>query len=113
MRTIAALAALLVGSWSGLQGQDIVVGDGFEAFPWVEYQGGDSGYPKKFYGMLVLTDSTVALHPCWNRYCEVNKKKGPFKIPPYFSIRLADLKEVSNSSRVRGPELATRLTRAS
>jgi hypothetical protein len=81
----------------------IIARDGWEAFPNVEYQGGDATQPKKLSGWLVLTDSTIALYKCeWPGCVDIDDKKKPlFKGPPYLTIRLNELKQVASSSQVR------------
>ena len=78
--------------------------DGWEAFPGVEYQGGDATQPKKRWGMLVLTDTTIGLYPCVYESCRDGDKKGvkrPFNDPAFFIIPLSAIKDVTSSARSR------------
>lgn len=89
----------------------VIARDGWEAFPVVEYQGGDATQPKKRAGMLVLTDSTLALHECYWTGCYDFKKqeKPPFRAEPLYLIPLRAVREVSASSQVRGPSTSSRI----
>lgn len=88
----------------------IFTGDGWEAFPGVYYQGGDATHPKKQYGMLVLTDSTIALHQCAVLMtCDEPKKGVPFKSPALYTIQLSSLKQIVSSSRVRSADAMGKL----
>lgn len=90
--------------------QQIVARDGYEAFPNVEYRGGDATQPKRLYGYLVLTDSTIALHPCFSgSRCLEDKKKGLFEPTPYFTIRLSTLKAIQNSASEKGAGIGEKL----
>jgi hypothetical protein len=82
----------------------IIVRDGWEAFPNVEYQGGDATQPKKRLGMLVISDSTIALHECVRVDCiDVSKPALPFRNPPLISIAFRTVRRVDAATSVRGP----------
>jgi hypothetical protein len=84
--------------------------DGWEAFAGVYYEGGDATQPKRLMGMLVLTDSSIGLHPCVYEQCQDDKKgKQPFKEPAYFTIPLNAVKRITNSSQVRDADLAGKI----
>lgn len=88
----------------------IVVRDGYEAFPSVEYMGGDATQPKKMRGMLVLTDSSLALHACTDTaQCTEFRGRPLFKAEPLYVIRLASIKQVEASTTVRGQSVAGKL----
>lgn len=109
---VAVVFAAVLAAPKSLHAQRIYVKDGWEAFPNVEYQGGDATQPKRLQGMLVLTDSTIALHPCaWVSCGPVpnDTTKPPFAPKPFFTIRLSELKEVASSSDVRGPSAGAKL----
>lgn len=89
-------------------GPSILVRDGWEGFPAVEYQGGDGTMPKKRTGMLVLTDSTLGFYSC-PYDCEHDSKKPKFFDKPIFRLPLASVKEVSSSSQVRGATFGSKL----
>ena len=113
-RIVSIVAAAMVSFATVSAGaqQPILTGKGWEAFPNVDYQGGDATQPKRLLqGMLVLTDSTIALHACAWVNCTPPRDttKLPFVEKPYFTIRLADIKEVASSSEVRGPSTASRI----
>jgi len=78
-----------------------VVGDGWEAFRGIEYQGGDVGLTKKKLGAIVITDSSVAFHECENGGCYPTKGKPPFKGPPLLYIALRGITSVNSSSQVK------------
>jgi len=80
----------------------VVARDGWEAFPQVEYQGGDATQPKKRWGILVLTDSTLAFHECFDgAFCPERKGK-LFKEPAIFTAKLTLIQEIGSSTQVRG-----------
>lgn len=92
--------------------QAIIARGGWEAFPNVEYQGGDATQPKRLQGMLVLTDSTIALHACaWVSCGPVpnDTSKPPFAAKALFTIALRDIKDVSSVSQVRGPGVGDKI----
>lgn len=112
MRTFWALAAVAsMAVTAHAQSPLVVSRDGWEAFPWVEYQGGDATQPTKRRGMLVLTDSTLSLHKCRFEYCDDHRKHTelPFEEKPLYTIQLRSIKEVTSSSQVRGPSAGSRL----
>lgn len=106
---LGVVLVALVGDAHLVAAQSIIARDGWEAFPEVEYQGGDTTQPKKRTGMLVLTDTTLALHKCRKEYCKDTKGKVPFKDPPYFTVLLSTLTAVDSSSQVRGPSTGDRI----
>jgi hypothetical protein len=85
--------------------------DGWEAYPEVEYQGGDATKPKRLIGILVLTESTIALHWCRWQYCEDDRKaeKTPFLPEPLYLIPLCRIQDISASSQVHGPSATSRI----
>lgn len=107
MRIIAA-ALIVIATSVSVAAQPpanrIYARDGWEAFSGVYYEGGDATQPKRLLGMLVLTDSTIALHPCVIQQCYDTKKGAPFREPPFFSIPLTSIKDIVSSSRVRGAD---------
>jgi len=109
MKRLVILALSLAAS-SILVSAQSFARDGWEAFPDVEYQGGDTTHPKKREGMLVLTETTLALHPCREYTCrDKSKTKPPFDERfVYFTIPLADITAVENTSQVRGPDAVQR-----
>ena len=110
--TVSVLAALASFSPAAFAQPPVIIArDGWEAFPEVEYQGGDATKPKKMYGMIVLTDSTIALHRCRWQYCEDDRKevKTPFLPEPLYLIPLRRIQEISASSQVRGPSVGSRI----
>lgn len=113
MIRLCALALMLafVASTARSQENAMLSGDGWEAFPFVEYKGGDSRLPRARYGVLVLTDSTIALHDCADRNnCRNNSRRHPvFKDSAVLVIRLADLRAVSASTETRGPGVGRRV----
>lgn len=103
MRLFLRSLALLLSLSASAYAQDaIVVGDGWEGFPWVEYKGGDARFPKTGFGMLVLTDSSLAFHECFSQRCPSRRGGRPAWRPiPIFSIALRNITEVQASSRVK------------
>lgn len=76
-------------------------GPGWEAFE-VTYVGGDTRYPKKQYGVLVLTDSTIAIHECIvTGECVARKNGDLFKSPAKFTIPLRSVKDVVKTEQRR------------
>lgn len=103
------VAVLLAVSTSAAAQAAIVVGDGWEGFPWVEYKGGDARFPKTGWGMLVLTDSTLAFHECFGERCPAMRGNRPgWKPTPVFSIALRSITEVQSSSRVKPADAGSR-----
>ncbi len=90
-------------------GDMVIERDGWEAFPFVQYQGGVGSMSKKVTGVLVLTDSTIALHECAVSSCSDDKKKGVFKETALLVVQLKSIQEVSSSTQVRGPTVGARL----
>lgn len=117
-RTLIALAACLSARTLGAQSLTvtttesrpmIIVGDGWEAFPNVEYQGGDARFPKKKFGMLVLTDSTIGFYECTWTGCLSDKKKNMIRDTAQWIVRLAAITEVSSSTATRGASVTGRV----
>ena len=92
-----------------LPAQSIIVRDGWEAFPNVEYQAGDATQPKKRYGVLVLTDSSVALFECRLSDCGDSPPRPLWQKAPYFVIPLAKVTGVGSNSLVRGASTGDKL----
>lgn len=112
MKTTLAAAALLVAAHTASAqppATGIFARGGWEAFPGVEYRGGDATQPKQRWGILVLTDTNVALYRCALTTCGDPKKSAPFKGDPLMSIALSTIKDVSSSSQVRGPGMDAKL----
>lgn len=90
----------------------IIAGDGWEAFPGVEYQGGDARFPEKVRGVLVLTDSTLAFHPCRVKTqggCAIEKGKLAWKDPAHFVVDLRQIQSIETSTQVRGASAGMKL----
>lgn len=100
--TLLFALAVSVLPAASARAQTIYTGDGWEAVFKVELRGGDATYKGKRNGILVLTDSTIALHDCAeivNQACYYSdKKKAPFTPTPFYSIKLLDVKGVASSS---------------
>lgn len=110
-QAVSVAASALVTAPITAQPPVAIARDGWEAFPQVEYVGGDASQPKKRAGMLVLTDSSLAMHPCvWDGcYDHIKQQKLPYKPEPYYIIPLKGISEVSSSSQVRGPSVGGRI----
>jgi hypothetical protein len=109
-RLVIALAFLIPAIASAQR--PIIARDGWEAFPFSQYIGGDATQPKPFKGiryMLVLTDSAIAFHECVVYECLAQSDKVPFKPTPVFSIPLRQIKEIASSSQVRGAGFGAKL----
>jgi hypothetical protein len=109
---LAAIAAVLLPLALGAQAPAVIAGDGWEAFPNVEYQGGDARFPKQLFGILVLTDSTLGFYPCrvtTEFSCRDAKGKSIWKDQPYFMIALSAVQHLQSSSRVRGASAGAKL----
>ncbi len=91
------------------QNRPIVTGDGWEAFPGVEYQGGDARFPKKLVGVLVLTDSTLEFRSCDNNYCEAYKDRDVWGKKTYFVIPLTAITALDVSSSVRSADVGSKI----
>lgn len=103
---------LLALASSAAAQEPIIVGDGFEAFPGVEYRGGDARFSKQVFGVLILTDSSLAFHQCTPTEYYACHPRGddPFwKAEPLFVVPLAALREVQVSSRVRDATAGSKL----
>lgn len=87
----------------------VMVGPGWEAFPNVEYQGGDATQPKKRAGMLVLTDSTLAFYECTWGGCITDKKQSMIRGPAIFMVALKSVTDASSSNQVRGSTMGGKL----
>jgi hypothetical protein len=106
----AVLVALSLAAIPGdLAAQMIVAVDGRDEFQRVEYVGGDASQPKKEYGWLVLTDSTIAIHGCPQVACPHDKKRRYYREEPEYTVHLRHITEVTSSSQVRGPSTGSRL----
>lgn len=119
--TVKRVLVLLttLGAWSALGAQGphivtaeasptIIVGQGWEAFPEVYYRGGDATQAKKRYGMLVLTDSTLALYECTVSYCGSDEKKSMIRGRAFWEIRLTSIKEISASTLFKGTSMGSK-----
>ncbi len=106
MSALAIAASIVFPATSHAQ---MIVKNGYEAFPLVEYRGGDATQPKRRTGVLVLTDSTLAFHECTRRRDCLEYKDNPVFAELIFSIPLRQLKEVSSSTEVRGPGVGGRI----
>lgn len=106
----ATMVLGMMGGAAKLGAQDIIARDGYEAFPWVEYVGGDARFPKKGIGVLVLTDSTLGFYNCRRTSC-ADTKAGPFNAEkgPIWLVRLTRITEVSSSTQNRGPSVPGRI----
>jgi len=90
--------------------QAVIARNGWEAFPGVEYQGGDGTQPKKRWGVLALTDSALGFYPCFDiEYCQERKGKLLVWDKPIFVVPLRQVTEVSSSSQVRGASVTGKL----
>ncbi len=106
-RLLLAAASLLLFAVSAHAQGAIIARDGWEAFPMVAYQGGDSTQAKKLAPMmLVLDDTSLSLHECNYDYCKERKDKAPFRKEAKFSIPLTSITGLNGSSRVRGADTA-------
>lgn len=103
---LALIAAPLVA-----QVPAIIVGDGWEAFPKVQYQGGHASFSQPMFGVLVLTDSTLTLHPCGDggRCGYIPTGGKVFKDSVLMRIRLADVRSVVASSQTVSPGVGRRV----
>jgi|688.fasta_scaffold317193_2 hypothetical protein len=85
----------------------VISGDGWEAFPNVEYQGGDARFNKKTVGILVMTDSSVAFYECAFKTaridlpCGSHRTKTMIKEPALWLVTLKAITEVNSSTQVR------------
>lgn len=107
MKTI--LLALSLGGAAVARAQDIVIGPDYEMFPGVEYLGGDVHRSGKFFGVLLLRDSTLSLHRCQYAKCVVQEGYIDHDKEPVLQIRLQAIRELSTSSQVRGPSVGSKL----
>ncbi len=112
MKSLSAIrfALLLALSASApLGAQDVIVGEGYEGFPMVDYKGGDSRFKKKGYGILVLTDSTLAFYNCAWTSC---MKKNDLYFKPegiIWSVPLTRIRSLSSNSQNRGASVGNRV----
>jgi hypothetical protein len=108
-RIVISGLILALAATSGAAQTAIIARDGWEAFPNVEYLGGDATQPKRLRGMLVLTDSTISLHQCEVSTCNDLKSKPAFKPIPIYTIRLSTLKGVQNAAQQKGAGLGEKI----
>lgn len=107
------LRYLVVGLFAALaaplRAQEIIVGDGFEGFPMVDNKGGDSRFQKKGYGILVLTDSTLAFYSCAGASCK--KHQGAYFTPEanIWSVPLTRIRSLSSNPQNRGASVGNRV----
>ncbi len=75
----------------------------------VDYKGGDSRFQKKGYGILVLTDSTLAFYNCAGAACK--KHKGVYFTPDgvIWSVPLTRIRSLSSNSQNRGASVGNRV----
>lgn len=107
MKTVSVL---LVLAWaSPAFGQDIIQRPEGELYPGVEYLGGDATQPRKRFGALLLTDSTISLHKCKLQNCQAQYGEVDYERTAYFTIALRTLRDVSSVSQVRGPSATSRI----
>lgn len=104
------LCAVLSAGALSAQVTAVMTGDGWEAFPRVQYTGGHASFPRPMWGVLVLTDSSLSFHPCGDgRRCEyVPRGKAVFKDTVIFTMRLTDIRELTPTTRTVGPGLGRR-----
>lgn len=88
---------------------NVFTGEGFEAFPSVQYVGGDARFTKKQLGILVLTDSTIEFHRCLLDGCAFRKGDGFFAESRLWSIPLKNITAISAVARNTGPSTAGRV----
>lgn len=110
---LAILGGLLLAAIHTTQAQlpAVVAGEGYEAFPRVQYQGGHSAFPRAAWGVLVLRDSTISFHECGDGlHCtSAAMSRELFKEPARFTVRLRDLRELSAQTRTRSPGVGRRI----
>lgn len=89
--------------------QDIIVRDGWEAFPNSEYRGGDASQTRKRLGVLVLTDTSLAFYDCMWNYCADRKQQLFEEKGLIWRLPLTQIKSVSSSTQNRGPSVTGRV----
>lgn len=117
--TVALTVALIAAPALAAQGPvivsrevvppNVIAGDGWEAFPEVEYLGGDAGSEKKQLGVLVLTDSALSLYACADSRCLGRKTDSIIKGAPLWTISLRAIKEISSSTSFKGTSTGSKL----
>lgn len=102
-RTMFVISLVFASTATVASAQKVVARDGWEAF-YADYVRGDGSQGKPLYGMLVLTDSSLAIHKCVaNPHCVDDPKKGFFLPQPLYSIPLKAIQSVeSKIGRDRG-----------
>lgn len=110
MRTIATRLLLFLAFPAGLAAQPgIVTGEGWEAFPWIEYKGGHAQHSRVGWGLLLLTDSTLAFHECYLEQCPPQRGgRQRWKPTAIFSIRLRSITDVQSATRVKPASASAR-----
>ena len=110
VRLKVALVSALLSPPATAGAQVVIVREGWEAFPGVEYQGGDATQPKKRWGVLILSDSTLGFYPCIEaEYCREYKGNVAQLNKPIFVIPLKQITDVSSSSQVRGASVGSKI----
>ncbi len=111
MRSWYVAALLAINLPTLAVAQTIIAKPDREEFEGVEYVGGDATQPKKLYGWLVLTDSTLSIHDCSGRreYCGAKEKGNYYKPEPLFTIDLRRITSVESSSDVRGANAGSKI----
>lgn len=107
---LGTLTAVLLLSSPALAQKTVLTGEGWEAFPNVQYRGGDSRLERPTFGILVLTDSTLAFHRCWMESCFPRKKKQfVWQDSALIRIPLSALKSATAASQNSGPSVGARI----
>jgi len=109
--TAAAATVLLITPVTAQQQQMtnsmMYVGAGWEAFAPVAYEGGDAAQPNFILGVLVLTDTTFALHACTLKNCALTSPpQPPFALlggGKIFEIPLLSITKIRITNRVAQP----------
>ena len=96
------LAVATLAATAGAQSK-IVVPVGSEAFPDLQYQGGDASQLKRMSGMLVLSDSAVAFYLCyWD--CENDSRKPAFWDKPTLRIPYSAIRDITHNTLTKTPQ---------
>lgn len=109
---IAFASTAVLSAAAGAQVTPIITGEGWEAFPDVEYQGGHSQFARRIKGVLVLTDSTLSFQACRgpNGSCAYTPRgQTVFYDSVFFSVRIRDVQELSASTQTRSPGVGRRI----
>ena len=108
---ISAVLALLatIAVAPSLRAQKIIVHEGYEAFPLVEYKGGRAGFPKQSYGVLVVTDTTFEYWACCYSGFGDNKQSVWDPKLMFWSVPLKWITEVNASTASKGASVTGRV----